>query len=144
MLDDCHADIRHAAEYWLSIHPSEGLPGRQHFDPVDVPDILPYVRLLDVSEDPPKFKIRLMGTRVVDFYNNDFTGFWYHEAFPNFAGSQAETAMAVAARTGQPEWHSGPPSFFHTKNYKTVERVTLPLATDGHNVDMLLIVHSYE
>ncbi len=139
----CHANIRAIAEYWRSIHPVTGLPGRQHFDPVDVPRLLPYVRLVDVLDNPPKFKIRLMGTRTVEFYENDFTGFWYHDAFPNFPGSEAESSMIDTVRFGRPNWCKGAPAFFHAKDYKNAERVVLPLATDGRDVDMLLIVHVF-
>jgi len=141
---DCHDYIRRAVEYWLSIHPETGLPGRQHFDPVDIPSLLPYLRLLDVTREPPRFRIRLMGTRVVHFYEKDFTGWWYDEAFPNFAGSDAEKSMIAAVRTGRPEYRNGPPSFFFPRDYKIVERVALPLARDRQNVDMLFIVHSYD
>lgn len=141
--EDCQAKIRRAVEYWLSVHPAGGLPGRQHFDPVDVPELLPYVRLLDVSDTPPKFKVRLMGTGTVEFYGKDLTGFWYHDAFPDFPGSDAESLMIDAVRTGRPNWRKGAPSFFHKKDYQNVERVTLPFATDGRNVDMLLIVHVF-
>lgn len=142
--EDCHGDIRLAVEYWLSIHPDEGLPGRQHFDPVDIPRLLPYIRLLDVVGDPPTYRIRLMGTMVAKFYEYDFTGYWYHEAFPAFPGSEAETYMADVVRTGRPAYRNGPPCFFHEKSHRDVERVMLPLARDGRNVDMLLIVHMYQ
>lgn len=141
---DCHEHIRQAVEYWLSIHPADRLPGRQHFDPVDIPKLLRYIRLLDVVGDPPTYKIRLMGTMVAKFYGYDFTGYWYHDAFPTFPGSNAERMMADVVRTGRPIYRNGPPCFFHQKSYQEVERVILPLAKDGRNVDMLMIVHSYE
>lgn len=141
--DDCNENIRDAIEYWISIHPSEGLPGRQHFDPVDVPRLLPFVCLLDVSGDPPQFRVRLMGTQMVAFHEKDFTGYWYHDAFPQFRGSNTEAAMVAAARTGQPRWYGGAPAFSHTTDYKYLECIALPLARDGRNVDMLLLVHAY-
>lgn len=142
--DDCDTKIRRAVEYWLSIHPADGLPGRQHFDPVDVPEILPSVRLIDVSGNPPIFKIRLMGTKMVEYFEQDFTGFWLHDAFPDFRGSSAETSMVAAVQTGQPDWYKGAPSFFHKKDYQNIQRIMLPLATNGHDVDMILLVQAHK
>src|SRR3546814_9213349 len=47
-----HPDIAALVAYWHSIHPPQGLPGRRHFDPVDVPWLLPHIWLLDVFRDP--------------------------------------------------------------------------------------------
>jgi hypothetical protein len=140
---DCDPTIRLAVEYWLSIHPTDGLPGRQHFDPVNVPALLPYVRLVDVVGSRPKFRIRLMGTRTVAFFERDLTGYWYHDAFTGFPGSEAERTMTAVVQSAQPVWRKGPSSLFLTKDYQDIERVILPLATDGRNVDLLLIVHVY-
>jgi len=118
------------------------MPGRQHVDPIDIPKLLPYVRLHDVVGDLLQYKIRLMGTRVAKFYGLDFSGYWYHEAFPTFPGSNAEASMASAVRNGRPVYRNGPPCFFHQQSHRNVERVTLPLATDGRNVDILFIVHT--
>lgn len=142
--DDCDKKIRRAVEYWLSIHPASGLPGRQHFDPVDVPEILPSVRLIETSDNPPKFKIRLMGTKMVEYFERDFTGFWLHDAFPDFQGSPAEKSMIATVLTGQPDWYKGAPSFFYKKDYQNIQRIMLPLAGNGHDVDMILLVQTHQ
>jgi hypothetical protein len=36
-------------DYWLSLKPAEGLPGRQHFDPLDIPDLYHRYRELRIS-----------------------------------------------------------------------------------------------
>lgn len=141
--EDCDELIRIAVEYWLSIHPENGLPGRQHLDPLHIPKLLPYVRLVDVVGDPPRFRVRLMGSCVVDFYNEDLTGTWYDEAFPLFRGSEAEKTILKAINCRKPQFREGPPSYFKPKDHQRVQRITLPLARDGQNVDMLFVVHSY-
>jgi len=35
-----HSKLQHLHDYWLSIHPGTGLPGRQHLDPADLPGLL--------------------------------------------------------------------------------------------------------
>ena len=58
-----HPRVARLYRYWLSIHPpGGGLPGRQHFDPVDVPELLPgsivrVNRLLNAFKGIPVRKI---------------------------------------------------------------------------------------
>lgn len=42
---DCEPKIRAAYDYWRRIHPAQGLPGRQHFDPANIPRLLPFFPL---------------------------------------------------------------------------------------------------
>lgn len=142
--DDCHQLIRHAVEYWRSVHPADGLPGRQHIDPVDIPALLPYIRLVDVIGKPPQFRIRLMGSAAVDFFEQDFTGCWFHEICAQFPGSESEAILLTVVRSKKPSWRSGPGRLFGKKNYENIERVILPLAANGRDIDMLLIVHVFQ
>lgn len=142
--DGCHELIRFAYEYWHSKRLAEGLPGRQHIDPIDFPRLLPYVRLIEIKGEPPEFKIRLMGTESVEFFERDFTGYCYHELCPRFRGSKSETTLLSVVRTGKPDWRRGPGRIFKKKQYKNIERVILPLASNGTDTDMLLVVHVFE
>lgn len=136
--DDCHPQIKQLVAHWVSIHPPQGLPGRQHFDPRDVRGLLANLRLLDVSGNPPRFQVRLFGTRLVEFFGRDLTGHFYDEAFDGFIGSRTEKDFLTSMATGQPSWRRGKPLFMYEKEFQTVERVILPLAADGCTVDMLL------
>ena len=62
---DCHPKIAATAEYWHSLAPGEGFPGRQHIDPTDIPGLLPGVWLIDVQRNPLSFMFRIVGTGVV-------------------------------------------------------------------------------
>lgn len=137
---DCNPLIRRAVEYWVSIHPDDGLPGRQHFDPVDVPELLANLRLMDVEGDPPRFRIRVMGTRLVEYFGSDHTGRWYNELFANFDQSATHVGFIDTIRTKQPDWRRGNPALNYEKKFMTLERVFLPFARDGKTVDMLMTI----
>lgn len=130
--------------YWEAIGPVGGLPGRQHFDPIDVPSILANIWLIDVQGEPLRFRFRLVGTRVVEFLGRDPTGLWIDEAYPSFSGSPTERDFMACVTAGAPRWRRGPPFMEADKDYAQVERVALPLAADGKNVDMLLCLSLYE
>ncbi len=136
--ETCHQNIREIVEYWVRIHPETGLPGRQHFDPLEVPRLLPNIRLLDVIGMPPRFRIRLMGTRLRDFFGAELTGMWLDEVFSNLDGSLTHIELLNAIETKGPRWRRGRPALDIDKDFLDMERVYLPFAKDGRNIDLIL------
>src|SRR5512134_1128852 len=73
--------VRRLHAYWRAKAEMRGsVPQRRDFDPVELPDLLPNLMLLDVEPSPLRFRYRLVGTRVVDFSYDDFTGTYLDEA----------------------------------------------------------------
>lgn len=67
--------IRHFHGYWQGKRAKpDAIPLRTAFDPADVRDLLPNMVIMDVERDPLRFRYRLVGTRVVEFNNLEFTG----------------------------------------------------------------------
>ena len=104
---DCDRKIAEAVRYWLSIKPADGLPGRQHVDPTDIPRLLHGVWLVDVRRDPLSFVFRLVGTSVVDFFGKDPTGKSLHDVFENFEETIAYKDFCKIVETGEPRWRRG-------------------------------------
>jgi hypothetical protein len=47
---ECHRRIRGLYDYWCGIHPTEAiLPGRQHVEPLDLPEVLRWLCWSSVS-----------------------------------------------------------------------------------------------
>jgi hypothetical protein len=139
--EDCHEKIRQIVEYWLSIHPPTGLPGRQHFDPMEIPGLLPYIRLLDVVGSLPRFRVRLLGTQVREYMGEEQTGRWLDEVFPNLHGSVTHVELVKTLTMKMPRWRKGKPAIALDRIFLEMERVYLPFARDGRKVDMLLTFH---
>lgn len=134
----CQPKILQVLEYWLSIRPGTGLPGRQHFDPVDIPHLLPNLRLIDIEGPPPRFKTRLMGTVLRDFFGEEQTGSYCDEVFPDFEKTRIYRDLLETMVTKRPNWLRGHPLLLLEKDYVAIERIFLPFAADGEQVDMLL------
>jgi hypothetical protein len=134
-----HSRVARVYRYWLSIHPPAGLPGRRHFDPVAIPDLLPGIWLLDVQRRPFRLRYRLVGTGIVEALGREVTGQWLDEAHPHLHG---ETAFweryRRAVEQAQAEWRKGKPRIWTHRDFGEIENVLLPLAADGANVDMLI------
>lgn len=122
--------------YWRRMAPAGRLPGRQHFDPLHIPKLMPYVWMLDVVGG--RFRYRLAGTREVQTLGRDPTGEWLDDVHPVLKTNPERLARYVfVAQTGKPTWRRGHVSFIHDKDHQIVENVVLPLARDGAAVDML-------
>jgi hypothetical protein len=137
--------VRQLYEHWLGLHPGRGvLPGRQHFDPLTLPvSLLPFLWLTDVERAPLRFRYRLLGTQQVRVLGRDFTGQWIDEAHPDFVGSAASGQFVAAAERGEVGYRCGNTLSTLPKDYRSMERLILPLARDGREVDMLLAISVY-
>jgi len=134
-----HPKTRRVHDYWRKIHPEKNLPGRQHFDPLDIADLMPQIWLVDVHHAPMRLRYRLVGTKATAIFREELTGCWFHEAHPEFVPGAAHYAdYAFVAESGQPICSRGKPILNYEPNFTKRERLILPLARDGRHVDMML------
>lgn len=142
--EHCDPRIKELVSHWNGLRPDGGLPGRQHLDPVRIPSVLANIWLVDVQREPMRFRFRLVGTRVVEFLGRDPTGRWIDDVYPSFTGTPVEMEFVACATTGELRWRRGAPMMEASKDYVQVERIALPLAANGSDVDMLLCLSLYE
>jgi hypothetical protein len=125
-------------DYWRGKAPADGLlPGRRHLDPADISRLLPNIWLVDVVDDVRRFRVRLIGTALVDAGIPLRVGdFIFDRLMPELRHTLAEFESVVLSR--EPLWFRGPVNLLHDTYVHEVERIFLPLAADGRTVDMLL------
>lgn len=70
----CSARIRRAYAYWDAKRAGRAMPARSDINPTEIPDLLPYIVLTDVLNEPPYLRYRLVGTRQVQMRGIDPTG----------------------------------------------------------------------
>lgn len=137
---DCHGLIRRAVEYWLSIHPANGLPGRQHLDPSEIRELLPNVRFVDVKSAAPRFDLGSMGREHRALLDAGFAASRRPEPFADFLEVPEISPFRTAVETGAPVWcRDG--AAHPRKDERIAERVILPLSSNGRDVHMLFVVH---
>ena len=139
-----HPVIREAHVYWLSVWPApDSLPGRQHIDPLSIPRLLPYLWLLEVHDPPagesmPRLRYRLLGSHVDLGFGTSKTGRWMHEVEPDFASDpRLHGGYLAVIREARPNFRKGRPHFSINRGASLVERIFMPLASDGRRVDMI-------
>src|SRR3546814_12327327 len=66
--------LRRLYDYWCGRCPEGALPARRDIDPLDIPDLLPNLFLLDVIGDAEDFVFRLAGPPVDDAFSMPLRG----------------------------------------------------------------------
>ncbi len=137
-----HGIHKEAYEYWRSKVPGAGiLPGRQHIDPLDIPRILPWIMLIEAhpNGDTLRFRFRLVGTGNVNLYRRDATGLWFDEAYEgDILKRQIDDYSTVVQNRLPTLAHRSLP--ISGREFVAYDRLLLPLAADGHEVDMVMVV----
>jgi hypothetical protein len=141
-----HAKLRILWAHWQAIHPGAAgvLPGRQHIDPAAFRRILPNVWMLDVTRRPLRFRFRLIGGEVRVGNSIARPGKWLDELYANGAvPPPILTMLTRVVESREPDWYRGRPLMPHIDQVVHLERIILPMAADGHLVDLLLCATIY-
>jgi hypothetical protein len=140
----CDGRIRRLYDYWRSIQPApDRLPGRQHLEPLDLPELLQWLSLVEVVGEPPRFRYRLVGTGQARVMQCDLTGRWLDDGYEhNFRDTQ-DYAELVAVAGGEIRYSRRAPEHRIERSLAMMERLLLPLARDGATVDMVLAIALY-
>jgi len=139
-LDPIYGDL---FDFLASKAPTGQLPGRRHFDPLDVPQYLGYLNLVEVHRNERlRFRFRLHGTMQTEAAGRDVTGLYVEDAvIPEFV-ERINGNMTMVVETGRPVYDRF--QMPHpNRGFIDSERVYYPLATDGSTVDMILILNAY-
>jgi hypothetical protein len=142
---DCaewNPSVRRFFEYWLKIMPPDGLPGRQHFDPLDIAPVMPRVWILDVVREAARlrFRYRLVGTKEVETLQREVTGQWLDEVQPHLRERPNGFDRFIhMVDQGQATYRTGRVRFTHHRDHRIVENCMVPLARNGETVDMIAV-----
>lgn len=132
--------LRRFYDYWSSKRVIGRLPARRDIDPIEIPDLLPGITLMEVVHDPERgirFKVRLFGTEHVRANRRDFTGRFVDEVFDGPEMTNLLPAYMGVVTNAEPHfWKSRIP--LSGREHYSYHRLLLPLADDGKTVDMLI------
>ncbi|HUK59954.1 MAG TPA: PAS domain-containing protein [Stellaceae bacterium] len=140
-LDD-HPRFRHLADYLAAKVTPGRLAGRQHLEPTELGNLLPWMMLVDVLREPGdklNYRIRLVGTQVVAIQGSDATGKLVDEVLNTGAASAIFAGYDEIVHSSQPGYREGVVAT-EGRDHVFYRRVAFPLARDGETVDMLLFV----
>jgi hypothetical protein len=127
--------------YWRD-KAGAGMPARSGFDPVDVRELLPNLMMVDVLGTPPRFRYRLVGTRVVQYTGFDFTGRYLDEMVFQGRDFIEDCYLRVLNERrpifGHYAW------LVRSRHFGRCEFGLFPLSDDGKRVDRCVSIEDYE
>lgn len=129
--------LRRLYDYWCARCPEGAPPSRRDIDPLDIPDLLPNLFLLDVVGDAEDFVFRLAGSLVEDAFSMPLRGRSIAE-IQKAAGTPIPVVQHIeVARGGGPRYREGSVLVAGREHWRT-QRLLLPLSSDGRIVDVLI------
>ena len=141
-LPDAH--LRKALAYWQGKCGARHMPCRADVDPVEISDLLPYVRLVDVVA-PGQYRYRVVGTELEQMHGGlKFAGRFVHEALPPPLADQVIPVYDACVRERRPVYLE---NRFLAPDLERVARhsrvLFLPLSEDDETVSMVLVVQHF-
>ncbi|NIA67634.1 PAS domain-containing protein [Pelagibius litoralis] len=129
--------IRCLYDYWSNLLAGRQAPARSDVDPRAMPRILPHLGLFDVENDPRRYRVRLMGTNVVEWYGCDVTGHYLDEID---LGLNPGTVFSILDHVVRSMTPAHMVSEYTKQDGRRIrcERIVLPLSDNQRQVNMLL------
>jgi hypothetical protein len=128
--------VRRAYEYWAGKAAGGRLPNRADIRPEELRALLPYIFLVDVTPEPLGFRFRLVGTKITEWAEKEYTGLTVTEADYGTQWKRIYDIYADVVRTRTPrhDIYSAP---WVSREFLRYERLIAPLSGNGQDVDML-------
>ena len=128
--------LRSLQGYWDGKRAGRRMPARRDIDPGEIPELLPYVMLIEVLRDPLDFRYRLIGTEVVAISHADYTGRRFSELQGKGPGSVVWLSCETVLESGEPA-SVLPPYVGPDRHVHCTENLLLPLSDDDRTVAMI-------
>jgi hypothetical protein len=111
--------------YWLAKCGARAMPAREDIDPSEI-------------KPPNRYRIRLVGTAVVDFLGREITGQMAGAHMPPDAERTMYRILDTVAETRAPVFRAGKAYWSSEKAFYDFEACFLPLSRDGRAVNLIL------
>jgi len=138
------AYLRRALAYWQRKCGERHMPRRADIDPIEMPELLPYIRLVDVVA-PGQYRYRVVGTEVEQMHGGlKFNGRFVHEALPPALADHVVPVYDECVRARRPVFLENRFLAPDTERVARHSRVIyLPLSEDDQTVSMVLVVQVF-
>jgi hypothetical protein len=128
---------RRMRDFWLDVADGGGPPAWRAFDPISMREVLPDVVVVDVLEEPPGFRYRVIGTNVVKIAGRDATGRMLDAELYGDRLEQMIWTFRRCADSGAPLATIGRVHFAE-REWITLEHLFLPFTRYGRRLDTIL------
>ncbi len=133
--DDLSNEQKIFYDYWIKIKGDRLMPARSDFDPVDRPRIVPYLSLEDVTYDPIRFQVRLVGGQTSSA--RDSKG----QFLDKIEGTEDIIHMLKQMVERKEPYHYISNITWDDRTYKTYSSLIVPYSDDGDRVTLAMACH---
>ncbi len=140
-----HPKLQRLYEYWREKMRDGRLPARGDVDPLEIPELLGSVSLIDVVREREKYRyrFRLFGTQLTEKAQRDYTGEWLDEVLAADRIEELFPSFEEMIRTREPIFRRRALSVAG-RQHIGYERLDCPLAEDGETVDTFISVWVFD
>lgn len=129
--------------YWTIKRDRRTLPSRADIDPVDIPELLQHIGLIDVEGPPRRYRYRLVGSYMQTMFGENYQGKYLdaakHGRYRDFLND-----LYTAAVEHRRPMLSEAIFDYGAERTVTIRRLILPLAeSDQTPVNMLLFANAF-
>lgn len=129
-------------EYWAVKRAGRRVPARCDIHPAEITELLGYLNILDVQDEPRDFRVRLNGSANAEMLGRDVTGALCSALFSGAEIERCKTAFNRCVDEFMPVMVETTLAFCG-KPYMRQEVLVLPFSSDGQRVDAIVTAHSY-
>jgi len=136
------ATLQNLETAWQGWTTEDGMPRRDRFDPMNFPDVLPWMILAELVDQPNEARpydmyFRYIGTEFARYFNaQSVTRMLLSEVGPPYTERWFAVADAVK-KANAPRYFKGAP-FGTGYDYIALEMLALPFAKEAGKVDFIL------
>lgn len=136
-------DLGFFLNYWSMRRGDRQLPARADIDPIDIPQFLSNIGLVEVEQRPRRYRYRLVGSFIIAMCGENFQGRYLDEAQYGPYRTLLETLYGTATDNRRPVLSE---AVFHYDSEQplTIRRLILPLAQDDEApVNIILFANEF-
>ena len=141
LLTDAHPQLVRVLSLWRAASGEQSFPQAGAMGPAELKPVLPDVHIYTVSADAPRYRVRLIGTRMTEYIGRNLAGKPVDEITPDLL-RRAVSGLLFAAETARTWLHLMAPRALALPNgdHKSLESLWLPCAAHGETIDRVIAV----
>jgi hypothetical protein len=124
--------------YWSGKRGKRRMPSRADIDPVELRGLVNNIALYDVVEPGPIYRVRLVGSDIVEFDGRNTAGERVGAGRPPKLVEQITAMLTSIVTSRTPRFRTGMVYWHRDKSYRRFQSCFLPLSPNDGTVNMIL------
>jgi hypothetical protein len=120
-------------EYWRSKRQGRPAPARSDIVFAEIAHLLPVIQIIEVQQEPMRFRHRFVGTEIVESMGRDVTGRYVDQTLYGTATDEIVASLETVVREARPYRREALLTWYD-RDWLVIETVELPLLDDSGEI----------